>query len=70
MPFCGEGGDHLDVRFVALADPALPLTVTEESVDVRWWPADALPSEEVSLHELVRRATERVRRGGREAWPG
>jgi 8-oxo-dGTP pyrophosphatase MutT (NUDIX family) len=59
VPFCGDGGDHLDVRFVAVADPALPLTVTEESVDVRWWPVDGLPSEEASLHELVARARAR-----------
>lgn len=57
VPFCGDGGDHLDVRFVAVADPAQPLTVTEESHDVRWWPATALPTGERSLHELVTRAT-------------
>lgn len=61
VPFCGDGGDHLDVRFVAVADPADTVTVTEESHDVRWWPVDDLPSEEESLHELVARATERVR---------
>jgi ADP-ribose pyrophosphatase YjhB (NUDIX family) len=60
VPFCGDGGHHLDVRFVAVADPAEPLTVTEESVDVRWWPVDALPSQEASLHDLVARATERL----------
>ena len=61
VPFCGDGGDHLDVRFVAVADPAHALTVTDESLDVRWWPAGSLPSEEASLHELVERATTRVR---------
>ena len=60
VPFCGDGGDHLDVRFVAVADPALPLTVTEESHDVRWWPTEGLPSDEASLHRLVARATARV----------
>jgi hypothetical protein len=60
VPFCGDGGDHLDVRFVAVADQAQPITVTEESHDVRWWPADALPTDEVSLHRLVARATARV----------
>jgi len=63
VPFCGDGGDHLDVRFVAEADPALPLTVTEESLDVRWWPVDDLPSDEESLHELVARATARQSAG-------
>ena len=61
VPFCGDGGDHLDVRFVAVADPADEVTVTAESHDVRWWPADRLPSDEASLHELVARATARVR---------
>jgi 8-oxo-dGTP pyrophosphatase MutT (NUDIX family) len=60
VPFCGDGGDHLDVRFVAVADPGRPLTVTEESIDVRWWPAGSLPSEEDSLRELVVRATHRL----------
>ena len=60
VPFCGDGGDHLDVRFVAVADPALPLTVTEESHDVRWWPVDDLPSDEESLHALVAHARRRV----------
>ena len=68
VPFCGDGGDHLDVRFVAVADPALPLTVTEESHDVRWWPADALPSEEDSLHRLVARAV--ARQSASSASPG
>ncbi len=61
VPFCGDGGDHLDVRFVAVADPADAVTVTEESHDVRWWPAEDLPSDEASLRELVARATARVR---------
>jgi 8-oxo-dGTP pyrophosphatase MutT (NUDIX family) len=64
VPFCGDGGDHLDVRFVAVADPALPLTVTQESIDVRWWPVGDLPSREQSLHELVARATARQASAG------
>jgi 8-oxo-dGTP pyrophosphatase MutT (NUDIX family) len=67
VAFCGDGGDHLDVRFVAIADPAQPLTVTEESHDVRWWPAGDLPSEEESLHDLVARATARVAGQGSSA---
>ena len=56
VPFCG-GGDqptrHLDVRFVAVADPSSAVGASEESTDVRWWPGDALPTDEPSLHELV-----------------
>lgn len=61
VPFCGDGGHHLDVRFVAVADPSQPVVVTDESHDVRWWPVEDLPSQEASLRDLVSRATERVR---------
>lgn len=63
VPFCGPGGDtrHLDVRFVAVAGcDAVPAT-SEESVDVRWWPVHALPTEEQTMRELVRQALARVR---------
>ena len=46
VPFCGgrPGTHHLDVRFLAIAaDGAVP-TVSDESLDVRWWPVDALPN--------------------------
>jgi len=46
---------HLDVRYVAVAQPGAEHTVSAESLDVRWWPADALPTEEPSLRTLVRR---------------
>ena len=55
VPFCGGPGTrHLDVRFVAVADPGADTAVSAESHEVRWWPADALPSDEPSLEELVR----------------
>jgi 8-oxo-dGTP pyrophosphatase MutT (NUDIX family) len=45
VPFCGDGGAvrHLDVRFLAVAPEAAEHAVSEESLDVRWWPVDALP---------------------------
>ena len=56
VPFCG-GPDadtrHLDVRFLAVADPASPTGSSDESLSVRWWPTDDLPSDEPSLRELV-----------------
>lgn len=58
VPFCGPRGDvhHLDVRFLAVApDDATP-QVSDESLDVRWWPADALPDPDADLVELVARA--------------
>lgn len=55
VPFCGgrTGTHHLDVRFLAVAPPGAEHTVSDESHDVRWWPVDALPSDEESLRDLV-----------------
>lgn len=54
VEFCHPSGpvDHLDVRFAALAPQHAPV-VSEESLDVRWWPTDQLPTDEESMHELV-----------------
>ncbi|MEU4388729.1 NUDIX domain-containing protein [Promicromonospora sp. NPDC023805] len=55
VPFCRPGtGDparpvhHLDVRFVAIAEPGAEPVVSDESLDVRWWDADALPNPELA----------------------
>jgi 8-oxo-dGTP pyrophosphatase MutT (NUDIX family) len=56
VPFCDPRGTvrHLDVRFVAVApDHAVP-AVSAESHDVRWFPWDALPTEDPRMHDLVR----------------
>jgi 8-oxo-dGTP pyrophosphatase MutT (NUDIX family) len=64
VPFCGgTGATHLDVRFLAVADPAATTAVSAESADVRWWPVGGLPSDEESLEELVRLGRRRLRRG-------
>lgn len=39
----GSCREHLDVRFAAVADPTSRHAVSEESLDVRWWPIEALP---------------------------
>lgn len=36
---------HWDIGFAALADPAAPIAVSDESEDVRWFPVDALLAE-------------------------
>ncbi|MGF0117473.1 NUDIX hydrolase [Promicromonospora sp. Marseille-Q5078] len=61
VPFCGPGGDahHLDVRFVAVAPEGGQHAVSDESLDVRWWPVDDLPDPD--LQELVAAAVARVR---------
>jgi 8-oxo-dGTP pyrophosphatase MutT (NUDIX family) len=58
VPFCGspDRGDglvvhHLDVRFLAVAPPGVVPRVSEESLDLRWWPVDDLPNPD--LVELV-----------------
>ncbi len=40
----GRCREHLDVRYAALAPTGARALVSEESLDVRWWPADALPA--------------------------
>ena len=65
VPFCGPDGSarpvhHLDVRFVAIAAAGAGHAVSDESLDVRWWPVDALPDPESDLVELVSLARARV----------
>jgi 8-oxo-dGTP pyrophosphatase MutT (NUDIX family) len=52
--------DHLDVRYAALAPPGAVPRTSDESLDVRWWPLDALPDLEPEMHELIARARERL----------
>ena len=63
VPFCGgrPGTRHLDVRFVAVAPPGARARISEESAELRWWPVDALPSDEPSLRELVELGRHRAR---------
>lgn len=62
VPFCGPDGDvhHLDVRFLAVAPTDAAVAVSKESLEVRWWPADALPEPEADLVELVALARARL----------
>ena len=50
VPFCDPRGGvhHLDVRFVAVADEGVEHAVSEESLDVRWWPVSALPDDDLA----------------------
>ena len=56
---CGAR-DHLDVRFLVRAPSAAPPVVSEESLDVRWWPVGALPVQRVDLGPLVRAGLARL----------
>ena len=55
VPFCDPRGGvhHLDVRFVAVAADSAAHAVSDESLDVRWWPADDLPDPQPDMVELV-----------------
>ena len=54
--------DHLDVRYVLLADAGAVPVVSEESTDVRWFDVDGLPPDAVpDLPELVAAAVSRIR---------
>lgn len=65
--FCGahERVRHLDVRFLAVAPAGAEPVVSAESLDVRWWPVDALPTEDADMRELVDRAVERAQASSR-----
>lgn len=39
----GTCREHLDIRFAAVTSGATTTAVSTESIDVRWWPVDALP---------------------------
>ncbi len=62
VPFCDPrgGARHLDVRFVAQSAAGAAHAVSEESLDVRWWPVDALPDPEPDLVRLVALARARL----------
>lgn len=50
----GRCREHLDIRFAAVAPSGAEPVVTAESLDVRWWPVDALPpGSPEELAELV-----------------
>ncbi|MDT0203872.1 NUDIX domain-containing protein [Nocardioides sp. AE5] len=69
VPFCDPRGSvaHLDVRYVAVAPEGSVHVASDESLDVRWWPVDALPDAlEDDMHALIALALARLheRRGG------
>lgn len=56
VPFCGTRGGvhHLDVWFLAIAPAAAQAVVSVESLDVRWWPLDALPGDARAWAETLK----------------
>ena len=55
VAFCDPRGpvDHLDVRFLARVGSDRHPVVSEESLDVKWWPVDALPTEDADMVEMI-----------------
>jgi 8-oxo-dGTP pyrophosphatase MutT (NUDIX family) len=70
VPFCDTRGGvhHLDVRFLAVADDGAEPVVSDESLDVRWWPVDALPDDD--LADLVALALRRCSAAQSTSSPG
>ena len=53
----GRCAEHLDIRFAGVAPDDADFAVSDESLDVAWWPADGMPPEtEAELGPLVRAA--------------
>lgn len=57
---CGAD-THLDVQFLAVAPGLVAPAVSEESLDVAWWPVDALPEPRVDLTALLAAGLARLR---------
>jgi 8-oxo-dGTP pyrophosphatase MutT (NUDIX family) len=60
--FCDPRGTahHLDVRYAAVAPADADPAVSDESLDVRWWPLDRLPDLGDEMHLLIALARERL----------
>jgi 8-oxo-dGTP pyrophosphatase MutT (NUDIX family) len=65
VAFCSPGTTvhHLDVRFLATADRSDEHAVSEESLDVRWWPIAALPEIYPDMRRLIGDAVTRLTAG-------
>jgi ADP-ribose pyrophosphatase YjhB (NUDIX family) len=60
--FCDPRGPvgHLDVRYCAVAPEGSRHATSAESLEVRWWPVDALPELEQEMHELIALSRDRL----------
>jgi len=59
----GTCGEHLDVRYAVVAPAGARPTISDESSDVAWFPADDLPDGCVDIDDLVARARRAILRG-------
>ena len=52
---------HLDIQFAAQAPAGAVIALSDESLDLRWWPVDHLPPDaDPALANLVRRASQTI----------
>ena len=60
--FCSghEQVRHLDVRFLAQAPEHAAHAVSDESLDVQWWPFDDLPTDDPDMVRMVELARRRL----------
>ena len=67
VDFCKPHGhvEHFDVRFIGAAGEGAIARASDESHEVRWFPLDAVPTQEQSILDLIEIA--RVRAGLRQS---
>lgn len=51
---------HLDLQFIAHAPAGAEMVRSDESLDLRWWPLDALPGDDPALTALATAASRRT----------
>lgn len=63
VEFCNPRGPvrHFDVRFLARLGASSEPVVSDESLDVRWFDVDDLPTDEPDMVDLIRLAVARLR---------
>jgi 8-oxo-dGTP pyrophosphatase MutT (NUDIX family) len=62
VDFCSPRGTvrHLDVRFLARLGAHTDPVVSEESLDLQWFPVDDVPTDEPDMLDLIRLARARL----------
>lgn len=68
VDFCSPRGtvQHLDVRYVAVVPAGTEPVISDESIDVRWFPADDVPTDEQEMLDLIALARARSVGSGRQ----
>ena len=66
VDFCNARGTvrHFDVRFLARLGENTEPVVSDESLDLQWFPVDDVPTDEPDMLDLIRLARARVLAGG------